>query len=68
MKKIYERPTLLIQEFAVDRIMSGTGEEATQSDLTPLIDGTTLNDGSGTINLGDNNTLQSINYNDFILN
>lgn len=70
MKKIYEKPTLLMQSFAVDSIMNGTGEEIvaeyTQSNLNPLVNMTELPDG-GVINLGDNNTLQSINYRSFTL-
>ncbi len=67
MKKIYKKPTLSIQEFAVDSIMSGTGEVTTaESNLLPLI--TDLPDGTGNIiNLDDGNKLQSINYEDFFL-
>ena len=68
MKKFYEKPTLLFQSFAVDRIMSGTGDATgvllTPSDnLSPLVEETS----GGTIKLDGNNTLQSINYKDFTL-
>lgn len=68
MKKIYEKPTLLIQSFVVDRIMSGTGDATNEllllsDNLNPLVDDVS----GGTIVLDGNNTLQSINYQNFVL-
>ena len=68
MKKFYEKPTLLIQSFVVDRIMSGTGDVTDEllllsDNLSPIVGETS----GGTINLGDDNTLQSINYQNFVL-
>ncbi len=62
MKKIYKKPTLIIETFVFDSIMTGTGESI-ESNISPLI--TEISGGS--INLGDHNTLQSINYKDFTL-
>lgn len=65
MKKNYKKPTLVIEEFAFDSIMTGTGE-AVESDIAPLVNAISQ-EGSGEINLGDNNKLESINYQNFTL-
>lgn len=68
MKKFYEKPTLSIQKFTVDRIMSGTGDVTDEmlllsDNLSPLVDDVS----GGTIKLDGNNTLHSINYKNFTL-
>lgn len=70
MKKVYKKPTLTVEAFEFDSIMTGDSIDNTliQSNLTALVNSQLLvGANGGTINLGDNNTLQSINYKDFIL-
>lgn len=65
MKKDYKKPVLVIEEFAFDSIMTGTGE-AVESDIAPYVNAISDETG-GEINLGDNNKLESINYKNFTL-
>lgn len=60
MKKIYTKPSLHAEKFAVEGIM--TGVEAELSQVTSLYLG---NEVMGSISFTDANTLESINYADF---
>lgn len=62
MKKIYTKPSLHAEKFAVEGIMTETLPE-TLSSITALYLG---NEVQGNISFTDANTLQSINYADFI--
>lgn len=63
MKKIYTKPSLHAEKFAVEGIMTGEVPAEGLSQVTSLwLNG---NEIEGTINFTNANTLESINYADF---
>jgi hypothetical protein len=63
MKKIYTKPSLHAEKFAVEGIMTEAALPEALSSITALYLG---NEVQGNISFTDANTLQSINYADFI--
>ena len=68
MKKTYMKPSLRVEIFEVDTIMEGgTTPTPTPLAASNILQGQTyIIEGAGEINFNDNNTLQSIDYRNFM--
>lgn len=66
MKKSYIKPELCVELFEVDTIMDETGATPAPITTSNILAAPIQIESAGTITFSDGNTLQSINYKDFL--